>query len=70
MLKVEANDGIYTIPYNLAQNTIDLGNGAYYADDMLLLLVKGLIEPNSSWLKRIAFWSRPEWNSLKRTAGR
>ncbi|WP_391573451.1 hypothetical protein [Cohnella sp.] len=46
-LRVEAVDGIYTIPYNLEQNTVDLGNGSYYADDMLLLLVKGLAEPDT-----------------------
>ena len=44
---MEAVDGIYTIPYNLEQNTVDLGNGSYYADDMLLLLVKGLAEPDT-----------------------
>lgn len=46
-LRVEAVDGIYTIPYNIEQNTVDLGNGSYYADDMLLLLVKGLAEPDT-----------------------
>jgi len=46
-LKVQMAEGIYTIPYNFVQNTVDLDSGYYYADDKLLLLVKGLVEPDS-----------------------
>jgi len=46
-LKIQMAEGIYTIPYNFVQNTVDLDNGYYHADDKLLLLVKGLVDPNS-----------------------
>ncbi len=61
---IETREGVYSIPYSAAHNTIDLGGGQYYTDDMLLLLAKGLLEPDSKLaeLDRVLEQARVEYS--------
>ncbi|MBJ6362648.1 hypothetical protein ACFOQM_15490 [Paenibacillus sp. GCM10012307] len=55
----------YGFRYNPVQNTFDLDSGQYYANDKMLLLLKGLLEPDSrlAELDRLLEQARVEYSA-------
>lgn len=50
-IRIHTSKGVYSIPYSLDSNTYQLGNARYYADDQVLRLMSGLLEPDSDLAK-------------------
>lgn len=48
LLRLDVGGQAYDIPYRLADNTLQLGSGSYYANERLPLLVNGLTAPDST----------------------
>ncbi|WP_433943752.1 hypothetical protein [Paenibacillus sp. SN-8-1] len=46
-IRIHTAKGIYSVPYSLDSNTYQLGSARYYADDQMLRLMSGLLEPDS-----------------------
>ncbi|ACT03980.1 hypothetical protein [Paenibacillus sp. JDR-2] len=47
LIRFETADSVYRIPYDVNTNEYLLGGRRYYADDQVMLLMHGIMEPNS-----------------------
>ncbi|RUT29655.1 hypothetical protein EJP77_14910 [Paenibacillus zeisoli] len=50
-IRIHTSKGVYSVPYSLDSNTYQLGSARYYADDQMLRLMSGLLEPDSDLAK-------------------
>ncbi|USB32283.1 outer membrane protein assembly factor BamE [Paenibacillus sp. YPG26] len=50
-IRIHTSKGIYSVPYSLDSNTYQLGSARYYADDQVLRLMSGLLEPDTDLAK-------------------
>ncbi|WP_336773632.1 hypothetical protein [Paenibacillus sp. MMO-58] len=47
LIRFETADSVYTIPYDVNTNEYLLGGRRYYADDQVMLLTHGILQPDS-----------------------
>ncbi|SFE00460.1 hypothetical protein SAMN05216378_1944 [Paenibacillus catalpae] len=47
LIRLETADAVYEIPYDVNTNEYALGDRRYYADDQVMLLMHGLLQPDS-----------------------
>lgn len=64
-IRVHTAKGVYVVPYSLDTNTFKLGNAWYYANDRVLQMMYGLLNPSSelATVERISTQAQEEVNS-------